>query len=268
MARDQVDMTPIETREELVAWFEAGSKPKSQFRIGTEHEKFVFLVKDRSPVPYEGRPGIRALLEGMQHLLGWEPIIENGNIIGLLDVTGGGAISLEPGGQFELSGAAVETVHQTCAELMAHLAQLREVSLPLGLGFLGLGMTPSWSRAEIPVMPKGRYRIMAAYMPKVGRYGLDMMYRTCTVQTNLDYADESDMVKKLRVSLALQPVATAMFANSPFTEGGPNGFLSFRSEIWRDTDPDRTGMLPWAFEPGMGFERYVDYALDVPLYFL
>ena len=220
----------------------------------------------RSPI--EGRRSIRALLEGMQHLLGWDPIIEDGNIIGLFDVTGGGAISLEPGGQFELSGAPVETVHQTCSELMAHLAQVKEVARPLGIGFLGLGMTPNWSRAEIPTMPKGRYRIMTAYMPKVGKLGLDMMYRTCTVQTNLDYSSEADMVKKLRVSLALQPVATAMFANSPFTEGKPNGFLSFRSEIWRDTDADRSGMLPWAFEPGMGFERYVDYALGVPMYFV
>jgi glutamate--cysteine ligase len=268
MARDQVDMTPIETREELIAWFEAGSKPKSQFCIGTEHEKFVFMVESNNPVPYDGRRSIRALLEGMQHLLGWEPILENGNVIGLFDVTGGGAISLEPGGQFELSGAPVETVHQTCSELMAHLAQVKEVARPLGIGFLGLGMAPTWSRAEIPIMPKGRYRIMTAYMPKVGGHGLDMMYRTCTVQTNLDYSSEADMVKKLRVSLALQPVATAMFANSPFTEGKPNGFLSFRSEIWRDTDPDRSGMLPWAFEPGMGFERYVDYALRVPMYFV
>ena len=268
MARDQVDMTPIETRDDLVAWFEAGSKPKSRFRLGTEHEKFVFTLEGHNPVPYEGRRGIRALLEGMQHLLGWEPIVEAGNIIGLFDVTGGGAISLEPGGQFELSGAPVETVHQTCSELMAHLAQVKEVARPLGIGFLGLGMTPNWTRAEVPMMPKGRYRIMTAYMPKVGKHGLDMMYRTCTVQTNIDYSSEADMVKKLRVSLALQPVATAMFANSPFTEGKPNGFLSFRSEIWRDTDPDRSGMLPWAFEPGMGFERYVDYALNVPMYFV
>jgi glutamate--cysteine ligase len=268
MARDQVDMTPIETREDLVAWFEAGSKPRSHFRIGTEHEKFVFTVHGHNPVSYEGRRGIRALLEGMQHLLGWEPIIEAGNIIGLFDVTGGGAISLEPGGQFELSGAPVETVHQTCSELMAHLAQVKEIARPLGIGFLGLGMTPNWSLAQIPMMPKGRYRIMTAYMPKVGGLGLDMMYRTCTVQTNIDYSSEADMVKKLRVSLALQPVATAMFANSPFTEGKPNGFLSFRSEIWRDTDADRSGMLPWAFEPGMGFERYVDYALGVPMYFV
>jgi glutamate--cysteine ligase len=268
MARDQVDTTPIETRDDLVAWLEAGSKPKPLFRIGTEHEKLVFTVEGHRPVPYEGRRGIKALLEGMQHLLGWEPIVEEGNVIGLFDVTGGGAISLEPGGQFELSGAPVQTVHQTCSELMAHLAQVKEIARPLGIGFLGLGMTPNWSRAEIPVMPKGRYRIMTAYMPKVGNHGLDMMYRTCTVQTNLDYSSESDMVKKLRVSLALQPVATALFANSPFTEGQPNGFLSFRSEIWRDTDPDRTGMLPWAFEPGMGFERYVDYALDVPMYFV
>ena len=268
MARDQIDMTPIETREELIAWFEAGSRPNSQFRIGTEHEKFVFTLEGHRPVPYAGPRGIRALLEGMQHLLGWEPLIEKGNVIGLFDVTGGGAISLEPGGQFELSGAPLETVHHTCSELMAHLAQVKEVAAPLGIGFLGLGMTPTWSRAEIPTMPKGRYRIMTAYMPKVGRLGLDMMYRTCTVQTNLDYCDEADMVKKLRVALALQPVATAMFANSPFSEGRPNGFLSFRSEIWRHTDPDRSGMLPWAFEPGMGFERYVDYALDVPMYFV
>jgi glutamate--cysteine ligase len=268
MARDQVDMTPIETRDELVAWFAEGCKPKSQYRIGTEHEKFAFTVEGHRPVPYDGRRSIRALLEGMQLLLGWEPIIENGNIIGLFDVTGGGAISLEPGGQFELSGAPVATVHQTCTELMAHLAQLREVARPLGIGFLGIGMTPSWSRANMPTMPKGRYRIMTAYMPKVGSLGLDMMYRTCTVQTNLDFSSEADMVKKLRVSLALQPVATAMFANSPFTEGKPNGFVSFRSEIWRDTDPDRSGMLPWAFEPGMGFERYVDYVLDVPMYFV
>ena len=268
MARDQIDMTPIETRDALVAWFAEGCKPKSQYRIGTEHEKFAFTVEGHRPVPYEGRRSIRALLEGMQLLLGWEPIMENGNIIGMFDVPGGGAISLEPGGQFELSGAPVETVHQTCTELMAHLAQLREVARPLGIGFLGIGMTPDWSRADMPMMPKGRYRIMTAYMPKVGQLGLDMMYRTCTVQTNLDFSSEADMVKKLRVSLALQPVVTAMFANSPFTEGKPNGFVSFRSEIWRDTDPDRSGMLPWAFESGMGFERYVDYALDVPMYFV
>jgi glutamate--cysteine ligase len=268
MARDQVDMTPIETRDELVAWFEQGSKPRREFRIGTEHEKFAFTVADHRPVPYDGRRSIRALLDGMQTMLGWEPIIEDGNIIGLFDVTGGGAISLEPGGQFELSGAPVETVHQTCSELMAHLAQLKEIARPLGVGFLGLGMTPDWSRADMPTMPKGRYKIMTAYMPKVGRLGLDMMYRTCTVQTNLDFSSEADMVRKLRVALALQPVGTALFANSPFTEGKPNGYLSFRSEIWRDTDNARAGMLPWAFESGMGFERWVDYALDVPMYFV
>ncbi len=204
----------------------------------------------------------------MRHLLGWEPILEGETIIGLADVTGGGAISLEPGGQFELSGAPVATLHQTCGELAAHLAQLSEVAHPLGLGFLSLGMSPKWTRAETPMMPKGRYKIMAAYMPKVGSLGLDMMFRTCTVQVNLDFSSEADMVKKLRVGLALQPVATAIFANSPFTHGKPNGFLSFRSEIWRDTDPDRTGMLPFAFEDGMGFERYVDYALSVPMYFV
>ena len=268
MARDQVDMTPIETRDELVAWLEAGCKPKALFRVGTEHEKFAFTVADHRPVPYSGKRSIHSLLEGMHDLLGWEPIMEGDNIIGMFDVTGGGAISLEPGGQFELSGAPYDNVHQTAAELMAHLAQVREVAKPLGIGFLGIGMTPNWSRADMPMMPKGRYRIMTAYMPKVGKLGLDMMYRTCTVQTNLDFSSEADMVKKLRVSLALQPVATAIFANSPFTEGKPNGYVSYRSEIWRDTDPDRAGMLPWAFEPGMGFERYVDYALDVPMYFV
>src|ERR1700676_4686666 len=268
MARDQIDMTQLQSRDELVAWLEAGVKAPSEFRIGTEHEKTPFTLSGHHPVAYEGARGIGALLEGMKLLLGWEPIMERGNIIGLFDVTGGGAISLEPGGQFELSGAPVETVHQTASELMAHRAQVKEVARPLGIGFLGVGMTPNWSRADMPMMPKGRYRIMTAYMPKVGKLGLDMMYRTCTVQTNLDYSSEADMVKKLRVSLALHPVATPMFANSPFTEGKPNGFLSYRAEIWRDTDADRSGMLPWAFEAGMGFERYVDYALDVPMYFI
>jgi glutamate--cysteine ligase len=268
MARDQVDLTPIERRDDLVAWIAQGVKDKSQFRIGTEHEKFAFTLDGHHPVPYEGRHGISALLVGMQHLLGWQPIMEGRNVIGLFDVTGGGAISLEPGGQFELSGAQLRTVHQTSRELTAHLSQVREVAQPLHIGFLGLGMTPSWTRAEIPKMPKGRYKIMTAYMPKVGTLGLDMMYRTCTVQTNLDFSSEADMVKKLRVSIALQPVATALFANSPFTEGKPNGYLSFRSEIWRDTDNARAGMLPWVFEDGMGFERWVDYALDVPMYFV
>ena len=268
MARDQVDLKPIERREDLVNWLAQGVKPKSQFRIGTEHEKFAFTLAGHRPVPYEGRQGIRALLEGMQHLLGWLPIMEGPNIIGLLDVTGGGAISLEPGGQFELSGAQLETVHQTSSELMAHLAQVREVAAPLQIGFLGIGMTPNWTLAEMPKMPKGRYKIMTTYMPKVGTLGLDMMYRTCTVQTNLDFSSEADMVKKLRVSIALQPIATALFANSPFTDGKPNGYLSFRAEIWRDTDNARSGMLPWVFEPGMGFERWVDYALNVPMYFI
>ena len=268
MARDQIDMTPIETRRELVAWLEAGCTPKSQFRVGTEHEKFAFTVDEHRPVPYAGRRSIHALLEGLHDILGWEPIMEGDNIIGMFDVTGGGAITLEPGGQFELSGAPVQNVHQTASELFAHLAQLREVARPLGIGFLGIGMTPNWTRTDMPVMPKGRYKIMANYMPKVGKLGLDMMYRTCTVQTNLDFSSEADMVKKLRVSLALQPVATALFANSPFTEGKPNGFLSFRSQIWTDTDKARSGMLPWAFEDGMGFERWVDYAIDVPMYFI
>src|SRR5918911_484620 len=268
MARDQLDMTPVESRDDLVRWLEQGVRPRSGFRLGTEHEKFVFARDRHAPVPYEGERSIRALLDGMQRLNGWDPIVEGGKIIGLLDAKGGGAITLEPGGQFELSGAAVETLHETAAELTAHFKHAHEVAEPLGMGFLGMGMTPKWSRADMPMMPKGRYRIMTAYMPRVGGHGLDMMYRTCTVQANLDFCSEADMVKKLRVGLALQPLATAMFANSPFTEGKPNGFLSFRSQIWLDTDKDRTGMLPWAFEPGMGFERWVDYALNVPMYFV
>jgi len=268
MARDQIDTQLIESRDELVAWFEEGSKAPNRFRIGTEHEKFPFTLDGLRPIPYEGPGGIRALLEGMQQLNGWEPIMEGETIIGLADTIGGGAISLEPGGQFELSGAPLTSIHETCAEVNSHLEQVREVATPFGLGFLGLGMSPKWTLAETPVMPKGRYRIMANYMPKVGTHGLDMMFRTCTVQVNLDFASEPDMVKKLRVGLALQPVATALFANSPFTEGKPNGFLSFRSEIWRDTDNNRAGMMPFAFEDGMGFERYVDYALDVPMYFI
>lgn len=268
MARDMLDATPIESRDELVAWLEQGNKPEAQFRIGTEHEKIPFTLGRHEPVPYEGTKGIRAVLEGMQAATGWEPIMDGPHIIGLADPVGGGAISLEPGGQFELSGAPLATVHETCAEINAHLTHLRTVADPLGLGFLGIGMSPKWSRSETPVMPKGRYKIMAAYMPKVGNLGLDMMFRTCTVQVNLDFSSEADMVRKLQASLALQPIATALFANSPFTEGKPNGLLSFRSEIWRDTDADRSGMLPFAFEPGMGFERYVDYALDVPMYFV
>ncbi len=268
MARDLIDMTRLQSRDELVAWIASGETPKSEFRVGTEHEKTPFTLSGHQPVPYEGERGIKALLEGMRRALGWEPIMERDNIIGLFDEAGGGAISLEPGGQFELSGAPLETVHQTDDELKQHLAHLHDVAKPLGIGFLGLGMTPSWSRAQIPAMPKGRYRIMTSYMPRVGTLGLDMMYRTCTVQTNLDFSSEADMVKKLRVSLALQPVGTVLFANSPFTEGKPNGFLSFRSEIWRDTDNARSGMLAFAFEDGMGYERYVDYALDVPMYFV
>ncbi|HZH51516.1 MAG TPA: glutamate--cysteine ligase [Microvirga sp.] len=268
MARDVSDATPIGARSELVEWIASGEKPRDSWRLGTEHEKIPFYKADASPVPYEGGRGIRALLEGMQSLTGWQPIIEDDHPIGLFDEDGGGAISLEPGGQFELSGAPLRTLHETEAETARHVEQVKAVCERLGIGFLTLGMSPLWTRAETPVMPKRRYRIMTDYMPKVGKLGLDMMYRTSTVQVNMDYASEADMVKKLRVSLALQPVATAIFANSPFTEGKPNGFLSMRSEIWRDTDGDRTGMMAFAFEDGFGYEAYVDWALDVPMYFV
>jgi glutamate--cysteine ligase len=268
MARDVSDTTPIGARSELVEWIASGEKPRETWRLGTEHEKVPFYKVDATPVPFDGGQGIRALLEGMQERTGWAPIMEGDHPIGLADEAGGGAISLEPGGQFELSGAPLETLHDTARETAQHLADVKAVGERLGIGFLTLGMSPLWSRAETPVMPKARYRIMTDYMPKVGSLGLDMMYRTSTVQVNMDYASEADMVKKLRVSLALQPVATAIFANSPFTEGKPNGYLSMRSQIWRDTDKDRTGMMAFAFEEGFGYEAYVDWALDVPMYFV
>ena len=268
MARDAIDAEPITSRDDLVAYLEAGCKPEADFRIGTEHEKFGFTLDDHKPIPYDGPSGVGAILTAMGEKLGWEPILDDGRIIGLAGPDNGGAISIEPGGQFELSGAPLETIHETCREVNMHLAEVQEVAEPLGIGFLGLGFSPKWTRDETPVMPKNRYDIMRAYMQKVGTLGLDMMLRTCTVQVNLDFSSEADMVRKMRVSLALQPVATAIFANSPFTEGRPNGLLSMRSEVWRDTDPDRTGMLPFVFEDGFGFERYVDYALDVPMYFL
>ena len=268
MARDVVDGEVVESRDALAAWFEAGCKPSGPFRVGTEHEKILFYRADRSPVPYEGEKGIRALLEGINARLGWERIEDGGHLIGLYGAASAAAISLEPGGQFELSGAPLDTAHETAAELENHLDMCRSVAEPLGISALSLGMSPKWTLAETPTMPKTRYGIMKRYMPKVGTRGLDMMFRTSTVQANLDYRDEADMVAKLRVGLALQPAITALFANSPFSDGKLNGFLSARSETWRHTDPDRTGILPFAFEPGMGFERYVDYALDVPLYFL
>ena len=259
---------PIESKAQLIDELAQGSKPEAQWRIGTEHEKFPFLTDTLAPVPYHGERSIKSLLEGLRDRFGWSGVLEGGNIIALSDPKGLGNVSLEPGGQFELSGAPLETVHDTCEEVHEHLAQVREVGDRLGIGFLGLGASPVWSREATPVMPKGRYGIMAPYMDKVGRYGRDMMFRTCTVQVNLDFSSEADMVKKLRVSLALQPIATALFANSPFLDGKPNGFLSLRSEVWRDTDNQRSGMLPFAFEDGMSFERYVDYALDVPMYFV
>jgi glutamate--cysteine ligase len=256
---------PITDKRQLVAYMEAGSKPVDNWRIGTEHEKFVYRTDDLTPAPYDGPRGIEKLLDGMRRF-GWSPIEENGKVIALSKDAC--AITLEPGGQFELSGAPLKTIHQTCDEVHQHLDQVKAVNAELGLSMMGLGFQPKWSREQTPWMPKGRYKIMGAHMPRRGKLGLDMMLRTCTVQVNLDFASEADMVKKMRVSMALQPVATALFANSPFTEGKPNGFLSYRSHIWTDTDPDRCGTLPFVFEPGFGFERYVDYLLDVPMYFV
>lgn len=262
---------PVTSKAQLVETLASGSKPKDQWRVGTEHEKFPYYKDGFTTVPYAGDPktqrgGIRALLDGLTRF-GWEGVPENGNLISLRR-PGKGTVSLEPGGQFELSGAPLDNIHQTCGEIAEHLAQVKTVGDELGIGMLGLGFTPNWRREDIPWMPKGRYQIMRDYMPKVGSMGIDMMTRTCTVQANLDYGSEADMVKKLRVALAFQPIATALWANSPFTEGKPNGALSWRGVIWQNTDPARTGLLPFAFEDGMSFERYVDYLLDVPMYFV
>jgi glutamate--cysteine ligase len=256
---------PITDKRQLVEYLAAGSKPPEAWRIGTEHEKFVFRRSDLRRVPYEGKDGIRALLEGLTRF-GWTPVLEDGKPIALAQ--GQCSISLEPGGQFELSGAPLETVHQTCAEVGTHLKQVREIAGELGIGMLGLGFDPKWRRADVPWMPKGRYAIMRDYMPKRGTMGHDMMLRTCTVQVNLDFSSEADMVTKFRVGLALQPVATALFAASPFVEGKPSGYLSYRSHVWTDVDPDRSGILPFVFDKGFGFENYVDYLLDMPMYFV
>lgn len=257
---------PIEDFAQLAGLIESGCKPASDWRIGTEHEKFGFLADTLAPVPYDGPRSIRALLEGLRDRFGWTPVMEQANIIGL--TRNGANVSLEPGGQFELSGAPLATLHEVRAELDAHLAEVRAVAGPLGIAHIGVGAAPVWRHEDMPMMPKGRYRLMTDYMGRVGTHGTQMMYRTCTVQVNLDYASEADMVKKLRVALALQPVATALFASSPFFEGKVNGHKSWRSRIWRSLDDARTGMLPFVFEDGMGFQRYVDWVLDAPMYFV
>ena len=258
--------SPVVTeKRQLVEYLIDGGTPRKDWRIGTEHEKFGFRLEDVSPLPYGGPHGIGAMLDGMQRF-GWQPVYEGDNIIAL--TMEGQSVSLEPGGQFELSGAPLATLHETCAEVHTHLAQVKHVADDLGVAFVGVGFQPKWRREDIHIMPKGRYDIMRAYMLKVGNLGLDMMLRSATVQVNLDFRDEPDMVKKMRVGLALQPIATALFANSPFTDGKPNGFLSYRSHIWTDTDPDRTGILPFVFEDSFGFESYVDHALNVPMYFI
>ena len=259
------DEPVIESIDELIEPMRRGEKPKADWRIGTEHEKFVFDHEDRHAPSYDEASGIRDILLSLKDF-GWTPIEEGGHVIAMRGEDG--TVSLEPAGQLELSGAPLENLHQTCAEAGRHLSQVKQIGHRLGVGFLGLGMWPDKARDDLPVMPKGRYKIMMDHMPRVGSLGLDMMLRTCTIQVNLDYASEADMVKKFRVGLALQPLATALFANSPFTEGKPNGYLSYRSHIWSDTDPQRTGMLPFVFEEGFGYERWAQYMLDVPMYFV
>ncbi|MGI3185190.1 glutamate--cysteine ligase [Nioella aestuarii] len=257
---------PIERHEQLAEYLADGCKPKEDWRIGTEHEKFGYCKDTLKPLPYAGERSILAVLEGLRDGHGWDPLIEGGNLIGL--TKDGANISLEPGGQLELSGAPLETIHQTCDEVNDHLRDVKDIADKIGVGFIGLGAAPIWTHDEMPLMPKGRYKLMDGYMQKVGTMGTTMMRRTCTVQVNLDFGSEADMVQKLRVALALQPVATALFANSPFLEGKPNGHKSWRSRVWRALDDARTGMLPFVFEEGFGFERWVDYVLDVPMYFV
>ncbi len=256
----------IERFEQLAEMMESGNKPKADWRLGTEHEKFGFLTDTLQPLPYDGPRSIRALMEGLRDQFGWTPVMEQDKLIGL--TRNGANVSLEPGGQFELSGAPFLSVHETAAELDNHLAEVRALADPMGVRFMGIGAAPVWTGDQMPVMPKGRYRLMTDYMGRVGTHGTQMMYRTCTTQVNLDYASEADMVKKLRVSIALQPVATALFASSPFFDGKLNGHKSWRSRIWRGLDNSRTGMLPFVFQDGMGFQRYVDWVLDVPMYFV
>ncbi|WP_212524969.1 glutamate--cysteine ligase [Actibacterium sp. MT2.3-13A] len=257
---------PIEHHSQLAEYLADGCKPKSDWRIGTEHEKFGYCKDTLRPIPYAGERSVLAVLEGLRDRYGWSPIHEGEYLIGL--EKDGANVSLEPGGQLELSGAPLETIHQTCDEVNEHLREVRSVADEIGVGFIGLGAAPIWRHEDMPQMPKGRYKLMTDYMDRVGTMGKTMMYRTCTVQVNLDFASEADMVQKLRVALALQPVATALFANSPFFEGKVNGHKSWRSRVWRDLDPARTGMLPFVFDEGFGFEAWVEYALDVPMYFV
>ncbi|MEP7240152.1 MAG: glutamate--cysteine ligase [Devosia sp.] len=259
---------PLTTRAQMIEAMSSGAKPRADWRVGTEHEKHVYRKHPLATVPYEGADGIRALLEGIKARTGWEYFYDRDNPIGLRNLTPVGGISLEPGGQFELSGAPHADIHAAAAELDAHLADCRAVGGPLNIHFLGLGVTPLWAVNDLRRMPKSRYGIMTPYMDKVGSLGTSMMYRSATIQANLDFGDEADMVKKMRVSLALQPIVSALFANSPFIDGKPSGYLSFRSHIWLNTDPARTGMLPFVFDDGFGFDRYAEYALDVPMYFV
>jgi len=257
---------PIEHYSQLTEYLSSGCKPRADWRIGTEHEKFGYCKDTHKPLPYEGERSILAVLQGLRDGHGWSPVEEAGKLIGL--EKNGANVSLEPGGQLELSGAPLESIHETCDEVNAHLKDVKDIADKIGVGFIGLGAAPIWSHDDMPLMPKGRYKLMDSYMQKVGTMGQSMMRRTCTVQVNLDFETEADMVKKLRVALALQPVATALFANSPFFDGQANGHKSWRSRVWRDLDASRTGMLPFVFEDGFGFERWVEYALDVPMYFV
>jgi glutamate--cysteine ligase len=260
------DSQPVETLDDLVQHFRAGEKPREQWRIGTEHEKLAFSRSTHEPLPFGGERGIFAILEAFRTRFGWEPVREGENVIAL--TRGEASITLEPGGQLELSGAALASAHDTCAELSVHVREMRAIAQSLDVVLLMMGRNPTVPTARMPWMPKERYAIMRRYLPTRGGMARDMMLGTGTVQTNIDYSDEADMARKLRVALGAAPILTALFANSPFDAGKPSGYLSTRSLIWEHTDPDRSGFIPGAFEPGFGYREYAEYALDVPMFFI
>jgi glutamate--cysteine ligase len=256
---------PIEAVDQLVEFLRRSEKPPERWRVGTEHEKVGLWVPELRPVPYEGERGIAALLDAVAESDGWTRLREGEHLVALRK--DGASVTLEPGGQLELSGAPLRTIHETCSEFQTHLAMMKRVCEPLGIVWLGLGMHPIHGVPEIPSMPKSRYRIMRSYLPARGSLSLEMMYATATVQANYDFSDEADMVAKMRTALAVSPIVSAIFANSSLSEGKANGFVSRRLHIWQHTDPERTGLLPFVFEPDMGYRRYIEWALDVPMFF-
>lgn len=259
-------MSVIEKNQELEAYFHDAGKPRERWRVGTEYEKVGIDRHSGQAIPYFGRRGVEYILRELIERFRWEPDEQDGHIIALSRDKA--QITLEPGGQIELSGEPCESIHCTYAEFTQHIRELLEVTEPLGIIFLGLGMQPVSRVEEIEWVPKQRYRIMGPYMLKVGKLGQRMMKQTATVQANIDFSDEKDAMAKFRTGMGLAPILISMFANSPICDGQLNGYRSFREHIWTDTDNNRSGLLKFAFAPDVGFAHYVEYALDVPMYFI